>query len=249
MGSAHSQHRTPSVPTSPPAPTPEESPSRTRLSTLRRLSTFGRRGEDSKRGRPSTSSGRSDSKRRRVEDGPPIETPGSPSSVPDFSPALSTISDPIAALAPASVTPAAYPQPQPDASGGAPVERMLSRFRRTRQAPSEDARPVTPDLNATLDRAREELAVAQRELSDARVEAAQQRRIQTGPMLVIQGLAQTHADPVTRTASIPTPTTGGVTSRSRQRSVSVGHGERARSPPPAPPSIDNQARMIGSLLT
>jgi len=130
------------------------------------------------------------------------------------------------------------------------------------QPPASAPVPNQPDpedmsvgeLQARLNRAREDLAETQRLLSEtqARIDAAERRRIPQGAVLVIQGLAQTHT--VEDEAEVPgsPETTAGEPSRPQLRHMrrsSEGSAQRLRPTAHNGSSLEMQARMIGGLLT
>ncbi|WWC63668.1 uncharacterized protein I303_106273 [Kwoniella dejecticola CBS 10117] len=123
----------------------------------------------------------------------------------------------------------------------------------------EENESTIQELTERLNQAREELAQTERQLTEAR-ERVERRRVTPGAVLIIQGLAQTHALPseeeIEHTEEVvegssPRRRPGMRGRRSSEGSQGIGrrglinrHRDREEGP-----SIETQARMIGGLLT
>ncbi|KAK8854525.1 hypothetical protein IAR55_003264 [Kwoniella newhampshirensis] len=112
------------------------------------------------------------------------------------------------------------------------------------------APPTLEELTQRLEEAREELAMTEQQLNQARERQEQARRVPSGAVLVIQGLAQTHTQPNDGESS--SSSSGSARSpRSRRLSEGSASGSspQRQSDDQSATSLDTQARMIGGLLT
>ncbi|WVQ80013.1 hypothetical protein IAT38_002114 [Cryptococcus sp. DSM 104549] len=143
----------------------------------------------------------------------------------------------------------------------------------------DDDRPTVEELARRLNEAREELAQTERQLNETRerIEATRRRRVPAGAVLVIQGLAQTHTSPDAERETPTSPGLGGSFGQNNGSGSGAGAGESGADAGDAPrrssrlrrasesnvqprrpqpreddrngTSLDQQARMIGGLLT
>ena len=118
---------------------------------------------------------------------------------------------------------------------------------------ADSSHMTVEELTERLERTREDLAETQRLLNvtQARIDAANRRRIPQGAVLVIQGLAQTHTldDAASEGATQPSANSETRPRMPRLRRSSESSAQAPRTNEHNGASLEAQARMIGGLLT
>nr|XP_019011765.1 uncharacterized protein I206_03871 [Kwoniella pini CBS 10737]OCF50546.1 hypothetical protein I206_03871 [Kwoniella pini CBS 10737] len=123
----------------------------------------------------------------------------------------------------------------------------------------EESESAIQELTERLTQAREELAQTERQLNDAQ-DRVERRRVTPGAVLIIQGLAQTHAQPSFEDESVEAGNAEGNEPRRRPGMRARRSSEGSTSHPRRGfrnqsrdsdnrSNIETQARMIGGLLT